>query len=280
VVLLGDTLAARDAMLEKMHEESVRRDEYVDKEVDKHQERLARHRHDLEVLRGKVSRLEEANLLLTAQVESMSDKLCRCNEGRPGLVGRGTIEEPFELEYAGSPTSYHTPPSVPSENHTPIPVPSPTPSNQLPSSDQENEIPICCMIPTRCVHDEVADMLEDEIAAPRVITTRGDRVIRRPSPVRQTCRKSNTLRSRLNVPHPYQAARRRRDQVYHLGDSKRFRQQGRYFNLRAERGYRDSGYDSNDESGSSGLSSFDEDADHLPGPCPGGLGQRSSSPEL
>src|SRR5882762_8619031 len=204
-------------MLEKMHEELVRRDEYVDKEVDKHQERLARHRHNLKVLRGKVSRLEEsssrleesssrleeANLLLTAQVKSMSDKLCRCNEGRPGLVGRGTLEEPFELEYAGSPTSYHTPPSVPSENHTPIPVPSPTPSNQLPSSDQENEIPICCMIPTRCVHDEVADMLEDEIAAPRVITTRGDRVVRRPSPVRQTCRKSNTLCSRLNVPLPF-----------------------------------------------------------------------------
>jgi len=120
-------------------EESVRRDEYVDKEVDKHQEHLARHRHDLEVLRGKVSRLEEsssrleeANLLLTAQVESMSDKLCRCNEGRSGLVGRGTLEEPFELEYAGSPTSYHTPPSVSIGESHPYPIPSPTPSNQLP----------------------------------------------------------------------------------------------------------------------------------------------------
>ena len=81
-------------MIKKMHEESVRRDEYVNKEVDKHQERLAHHQHDLEVLRGKVSRLEElslrfeeANLLLSAQVESMSDKLCRCHEGRPGLMG-------------------------------------------------------------------------------------------------------------------------------------------------------------------------------------------------
>src|SRR5882762_8223566 len=97
-------------MLEKMHEESVRRDEYVDKEVDKHQERLAHHHHNLEVLRGKVlkleessSRLEELNLLLTAQVESMSDKLCRCHKGCPTLVGQGSREEPFELEYAGSP---------------------------------------------------------------------------------------------------------------------------------------------------------------------------------
>jgi len=53
----GDT-SARDEVLEKMHEESVRRDMYVDKEVDKHQERLARHQHDLEVLWGKVSKLE------------------------------------------------------------------------------------------------------------------------------------------------------------------------------------------------------------------------------
>jgi len=118
VVLLGDTLAARDAMLEKMHEESVRRDEYVDKEVDKHQERLARHRHDLEVLRGKVSRLEEANLLLTAQVESMSDKLCRCNEGRLDLVVEGPSRNPSSLSTPVT-YSYHTPPLVPSEN-TPL----------------------------------------------------------------------------------------------------------------------------------------------------------------
>ena len=41
VVLLGDTLTAQDEMLEKMHEESVCQDEYVNKEIDKHQERLA-----------------------------------------------------------------------------------------------------------------------------------------------------------------------------------------------------------------------------------------------
>ena len=56
------------------------RDEYVNRELNKHQERLARHCHDLEVLWGKFNSLEEKaitleeeNVLLKTWVESMSD---------------------------------------------------------------------------------------------------------------------------------------------------------------------------------------------------------------
>src|SRR5882762_2243110 len=45
----------------KMHTAAVQRDEYVDKEMDKHHERLARHRHDLETMRAQISVLEEEN---------------------------------------------------------------------------------------------------------------------------------------------------------------------------------------------------------------------------
>jgi hypothetical protein len=37
--------------------------------------------------------------VLTAQVESLQDKTCNCKEG-PVLVGQGTVDVPFELEYA------------------------------------------------------------------------------------------------------------------------------------------------------------------------------------
>src|SRR5882762_3678156 len=114
----------------------------------------------------------------------MSDQLCRCSEGRPVLTGRGSQDEPFELDYISSPGSYHTPPSAPAENSTPIPILARTPSEQLPSSDQENKIPLCCMVPTACVHDEVAEELEAAIAAPSWINTCGDRIIRQPSLVR------------------------------------------------------------------------------------------------
>src|SRR5882762_7888808 len=118
----------------------------------------------------------------------MSDQLCRCSEGQPVLTGWGSQDEPFELDYIGSPGSYHTPPSAPAENPTPIPIPAWTPSEQLPSSDQENEIPLCCMVPTACVHDKMAEELEAAIAAPSWINTRGDQVVCQPSLVCQTCR--------------------------------------------------------------------------------------------
>jgi len=43
----------------KMHTAAVQRDEYVDKEMDKHHKRLACHRHDLETMRARISVLEE-----------------------------------------------------------------------------------------------------------------------------------------------------------------------------------------------------------------------------
>src|SRR5882762_5011934 len=97
------------------------------------------------------------NILLKTQVESMNDQLCRCSKGCPVLTGQGSADGPFELDYIGSPGSYHTPPSAPVENSAPIPILAQTPSENLPSSDQENKIPLCCMVPTACIHDEVAE---------------------------------------------------------------------------------------------------------------------------
>jgi len=183
VVLLGNTLAARDEAFQRM-DDSVRLcDEYIDKKLDKHQERLARHQHNLEVLRGrfnlleeKAIALEEENILLKTQVESMSNQLCRCGEGQSVLTGQGSQDEPFELDYIGSPRSYHTPPSAPAENTTPILILTHTPSENLPNSNQVNMIQLCCMIPTACIHDKVAEDLEVTIAVPSWITTCGDQV--------------------------------------------------------------------------------------------------------
>ena len=62
--------------------------------------------------------LEDENLTLKTQVESMADKLCHCNKGNPVVSGEGTREEPFELEYA-SDGEYHTPPAEEQGNVTP-----------------------------------------------------------------------------------------------------------------------------------------------------------------
>jgi len=51
VLLLGDTLAARDKVFQRMDDSTKLRDEYVDRELDKHKEWLARHHHDLKVSR-------------------------------------------------------------------------------------------------------------------------------------------------------------------------------------------------------------------------------------
>ena len=62
--------------------------------------------------------LEDENLALKTQVESMADKLCHCQQGSPNIRGDGTREEPFELEYA-SDGEYHTPPAEEQENARP-----------------------------------------------------------------------------------------------------------------------------------------------------------------
>ncbi|KAF9778863.1 hypothetical protein BJ322DRAFT_1113741 [Thelephora terrestris] len=87
----------------------------------------------------KTEELENVVAVLTAQVESLQDKTCNCKEG-PKLVGQGTADVPFELEYADevvlpspNPSSYATPPI---ENA--VPVPTPAPASTLAASDKEN----------------------------------------------------------------------------------------------------------------------------------------------
>ena len=101
------------------------KDEMLDKELDNHQKRLDHHREDLlasekyvNTLQDRVMVLEDENLALKTQVESMSDKLCHCNKESPTMSGEGTREEPFELEYA-SDGEYHTPPAEEQENTPP-----------------------------------------------------------------------------------------------------------------------------------------------------------------
>ncbi|KAF9785287.1 hypothetical protein BJ322DRAFT_1108742 [Thelephora terrestris] len=87
----------------------------------------------------KTEQLEDVVAVLSAQVASLQDKTCNCKEG-PVLVGEGTADVPFELEYADevvlpspNPSSYATPPV---ENS--VPVPTPAPASTLAESDKEN----------------------------------------------------------------------------------------------------------------------------------------------
>jgi len=89
-----------------MHTTVVQWDEYVNKEMDKHHERLACHRHNLETMRQQIRVLKEENFEKHALIDSMADKLCHCHAS-PRLVKSGTHEEPFtmdnKLEYEGFP---------------------------------------------------------------------------------------------------------------------------------------------------------------------------------
>src|ERR1700679_3776933 len=112
------------------------RDKFYEKELQSQQERLNRHRKDLDYARTRWMRmqmriedLEEENRLLKASMESMSDKLCRCQEKSPSITRSGSREEPFELAYEGSPPSSPSPVTAPEENVELIPVPSPSSSS-------------------------------------------------------------------------------------------------------------------------------------------------------
>ncbi|KAF9778496.1 hypothetical protein BJ322DRAFT_1025185 [Thelephora terrestris] len=106
----------------------------------------------------KTEELENMVAVLTAQVESLQDKTCNCKEG-PKLVGQGTADVPFELEYADkvvlpspNPTSYVTPPI---ENS--VPVPTPALASTLAASDKEN----CGRCVLQPIHQLVK--IEDEV---------------------------------------------------------------------------------------------------------------------
>ena len=88
--------------------------------------------------------------MLLALVESLQDKICRCDKS-PRLVGQGSAADPYELEYADevvlpspNPSSYATPPV---ENEAPIPTPAP--ASVVEASDKENcrRCPITPQVP-------------------------------------------------------------------------------------------------------------------------------------
>ncbi|KAF9789274.1 hypothetical protein BJ322DRAFT_1105132 [Thelephora terrestris] len=109
---------------------------------------------------NKMEELEDLVSVLMAQVESLQDKTCNCKEG-PVLVGQGTANIPFELEYANevvlpspNPLSYTTPPI---ENV--VPVPTLAPASTLAESDKEN----CRRCPLQPISQLVK--IEDEVMA-------------------------------------------------------------------------------------------------------------------
>ncbi|KAF9789859.1 hypothetical protein BJ322DRAFT_1105732 [Thelephora terrestris] len=108
----------------------------------------------------QMEELKNVVSVLTAQVESLQDKTCNCKEG-PVLIGQGTADVLFELEYADevvlpspNPSSYATPPI---ENV--VPVPTPAPASTLAESDKEN----CHCCPLQPVSQLVK--IEDEVMA-------------------------------------------------------------------------------------------------------------------
>ncbi|KAF9784717.1 hypothetical protein BJ322DRAFT_1021407 [Thelephora terrestris] len=122
----------------------------------------------------KTEQLEDVVAVLTAQVASLQDKTCNCKEG-PVLVGQGTADVPFELEYTDevvlpspNPSFYATPPI---ENT--VPVPTPAPASTLAESNKENcrRCPLQPIGQLIKIEDEVmeVDRAED---APRAIEVR------------------------------------------------------------------------------------------------------------
>src|SRR5882762_10432701 len=149
----------------KMHTAAVQRDEYVDKELDKHHERLARHCHDLETMCARISVLKEENFEKRTLIDSMADKLCHCCAS-PCLVGSGTCEELFamddELEYEGSPNLYHSAPLSTPPSEAPIPIPYPG-TSMLRDSNKENRQPVCCAVsvPVRAPLQPIGEVGEE-----------------------------------------------------------------------------------------------------------------------
>jgi hypothetical protein len=118
----------------------VEQDEYIDKGLDKLQEMVNPHWVEID----KSYRREELQArfeVLEVQVESMSDKLCRCGQGSP------LFEEGSGLEYADSPGEYHTPPNTPPTTVPPkeneAPLPTPDCAESVPNTSDQENIPPC-----------------------------------------------------------------------------------------------------------------------------------------
>ena len=164
-----------------------------DQEQD-HQERIDRHREDINwvreecrLLREGLQEQEDVNARLTIQLQNMSQRLRRCQDRLdPPISALGSPQLPPypaspSLEYSTPPIEVRTLGEVSSAPHTPEPVPVPPPAPQSPISfsDAENIPPACCanppatrapLVPITEVQsdaedsDNVAERLEEEIA--------------------------------------------------------------------------------------------------------------------
>jgi hypothetical protein len=186
---------------------AMEQDEYVDKGMDRFQERLNRHWVEIDKSYHREKELREKVDILEAQVESMSERLCYCGKASPAF------EDNDDLEYAGSPDEYHTPPVaspvmvLPEENEVPIPIPDRAES--APNMGQEN-VPSSCCVTTLVRQNAVLVPIEEvEERDPR-ITTVGQRASRR--------------RDRRIDPYPHRMAAGNQQEWFHrylkvFGDS-------------------------------------------------------------
>jgi hypothetical protein len=154
---------------------AVERDEYVDKGMDKFQERLNCHRVEIDKSFCQEKELRERVEVLEAQVESMSERLCHCGKASP------VFDEDGSLEYAES-DEYHTPPvsslvtAPPEENEDPLPIPDR--AEEVPDLDL-GTVPLSCCVTTLVRRNAVLVPIEEvEERDPR-ITTVGQRACRR-----------------------------------------------------------------------------------------------------
>ena len=215
-------------------------------------------------------------MILKASIDSMSGKLCHCQKS-PVLSGQGTPTIPFELEEDG--LEYATPPSLsspnppaPVENTAPIPIPTPAADSLPRDSDAENIPPACCASATGPTFapmlGRLVEVEETEDEANWVSTEQFRRgVENRELVVRQLC--VRTKRRRVDQ-NPYRMAlgdksqQRGRDLLlarrgakfhadYHVPSVRQLRKNGRALDGVVQR-HRPTGYQSDSESGSSGLS--------------------------
>ena len=132
--------------MRELRDTEIERDKYVDHEMDKLQSRADRQRRELVwerrkrddltksvgMLSGTIGAMSTTIDLLQAQVNSLADKLCRCdNQGRPRSRELSTPE----LEYA-----------LVGSTPSPIPIPAPEPVVDR-DSDEEN-MPVAQVVTT------------------------------------------------------------------------------------------------------------------------------------